>query len=467
MADIATPIAGGSAVEGLRARLRGELIQPADEGYADARKLWNGLIDKRPALIVRASGTADVIAAVNFAREQDLPLAVRGGGHNVAGTASVDGGLVIDLSQMRGVRVDPTRKTVRAGGGATLGDIDHETQAFDLAVPVGVVSRTGIGGLSLHGGMGLLTRKYGLTSDNLLSADVVTADGQLRVASEDEHPELFWALKGGGGNFGVVTSFEFRLHPIGPEVFLALVMYPVAEAPRVLVFFREFMAQAPDEIMAIALLWNAPTDEPIPPEHRGKPIVALAACYAGPPEEGEGAVKPFRELHEPVADLSGSIPYKMAQSLFDSDYPDGRRYYWKSTYLSHLDDEVIVALVEHAERRPSPLTSLDVWALGGAFSRVPPTEAAFARRDAPFLLGIEANWIDLAEDGANVAWAREVFRDMQRFSPGGVYLNFPGFGEEKEALVRAAYGRNYDRLAQVKRRYDPTNLFRSNINIAP
>lgn len=450
-----------------KAKLRGPLLHPGEAGYDEARALWNGMFDKRPALIARATGAADVIEAVNFARETKLPLAVRGGGHNVAGTASVDGGLMIDLSLMRSVRVDPERKVARVSGGATLGDMDHETQAFGLAVPAGVMSRTGIGGLSLHGGLGLLTRKYGLTSDNLVSADVVTADGRLRVASEHQEPDLLWALRGGGGNLGIVTSFEFRLHPVGPEVWLAIVMYPVAAAPKVLEFYRDFMAQAPDEIMALALFWNAPTEEPIPPEHRGKPIIVLAACHSGPFEEGESAVQPFRELYEPVADLSGPMPFKVAQSLFDRDYPDGRRYYWKSTYLSHLGDNVIAALIEHAARRPSPITSLDIWSLGGAMSRVSPQATAFARRDAPFLLGIESNWDDPAADEANIGWAREVFRDVQRFSPGGVYLNFPGFGEEKDELVRAAYGANYERLVALKTTYDPHNLFCLNQNVRP
>jgi FAD/FMN-containing dehydrogenase len=348
-----------------------------------------------------------------------------------------------------------------------LGDVDRATQAAGLAVPLGVVSRTGVAGLALHGGLGFLTRKYGLTADNLLAAEVVTADGRVLTADADHHPDLLWALRGGGGNFGVVTAFEFRAHPVGPEVWAAVVFYPVETAPRVLAFFREFMARAPDELMARAVLWSAPTEAPIPESHRGAPVVVLFACHAGPVEAGEAAVRPFREVAPPVADLSGRMPFLEVQRLFDPDYPDGRRYYWKSAYLRHLDDEAIRTLMGHAARRPSSLTSLDVWALGGAMGRVPPEAAAFAERDAPFLLGIEANWEDPAADAANVAWARAVFADAQRFSSGGAYLNFPGFGEEGTALVAPSYGANYERLRVLKAAYDPGNLFQHNLNIPP
>lgn len=460
-------MADPSAVEQLRASVRGAVLRPGDTGYEEARRVWNGMIDRRPALIVRCSGTADVIAAVAFARDQGRPVAVRGGGHNVSGNAVIDGGVVIDLSPMNGVRVDPERKVARVGGGATLGDLDHETQAFGLAVPVGVVSRTGIGGLSLHGGMGFLLRKHGLSSDNLLAADVVTADGRLLVVDEQNHPELLWALRGGGGNFGVVTSLEFRLHPVGPEAWMAMVLYPVAEAQRVLEFFRDFVPRAPDELMLIAIFWSAPHEEPIPEEHRGAPVIVLAGCHCGPFEQGEQAIQPLRELATPVADLSGPLPFQAAQQLFDPEYPDGRRYYWKSSYLGGLEDEALQVLIEHAARRPSPLSSIDLWALGGAFGRVAPEATAFGRRDAPFLLGIEANWEDAADDEANVGWARGLYREMQRFSGGGVYLNFPGFAEEGEALLRSSFGGNYERLQAIKAKYDPENVFRHHLNIPP
>jgi FAD/FMN-containing dehydrogenase len=458
-------VVGLAAVEQLRRSVRGQVLRPEDAGYETGRKVWNGMIDRRPALIVRCSGTADVVAAVNFARAQNLPVAVRGGGHNVAGNAVCDGGLVIDLSLMNSVRVDPERRLARVCGGARLGDVDHETQLFGLAVPSGVVSRTGIAGLTLHGGLGFLTRRFGLTSDNLVAADVVTADGRLLLVDEHNHPELLWALRGGGGNFGVVTSFEFRLHPVGPEVWMAIVFYPVEQAPQVLEFFRSFMAQAPDELSGIALFWNAPTEEPIPEEHRGAPIIAVAGCYCGPVEKGERAIQPLREIVTPIVDLSGPMPFVAAQQLFDADYPDGRRYYWKSIYLSNLGDEVIQALVAHSARRPSPLTSMDICAAGGAFTRMPADAAAFASRNVPYLLAIESNWDDPAADAANLAWTREVYRDMQRFSAGGAYLNFPGFGEEGEALLRESFAGNYARLQAVKARYDPENFFHHNLNI--
>ncbi len=458
-------VAGLAAVEQLRASVRGSVLQPNQVGYEEARRVWNGMIDRRPALIVQCSGTADVIADVNFAREQDLPVAVRGGGHNVSGNAVIDGGVVIDLSRMRSVRVDPERRTARVQGGARLGDIDHETQAFGLATPLGLMSVTGVAGLTLHGGMGFLMRNYGLTADNLVAADVVTADGRLLVADAHHHPDLLWALRGGGGNFGVVTSFEFRLHPVGPEVWMGIVMYPVEKAPEVLGSLRDFMAQAPDELSVFASFWSAPHEEPVPEEYRGAPALIVGGCYCGPLEQGERTIQPLREADTPFADLSGPMPFLVAQQLFDPEYPEGRRYYWKSTYLRELGDGAITALAENAARRPSPLTSLDLLALGGAFGRVPSDAAAFAERGAAYLVAIESNWDDPADDEANIAWARETARDLQRFSSGGTYLNFPGFGEEGEALIRASYGANYERLQAIKAKYDPENFFRHNFNI--
>ncbi len=455
------------AVESLRTQVRGIVYRPGDDGYEQARKVWNGVIDKRPAVIVRCTGTADVIHSVRFARERHLPVSVRGGGHNVSGSAICDDGVVIDLSPMRSVRVDPVNRTVRAAGGATLGDIDHETQAFGLALPTGVVSKTGIGGLALHGGIGLLTRKFGLTSDNLIAADVVTADGKLITANRDNHPDLLWALRGGGGNFGVVTSFEFRAHPVGPDVWLALVFYPADKAKKVLQFFKTFNQKSPDELNGIILFWNAPEGEPIPEEHRGAPVVICAACYCGPVEQGEQAIKGMREIDTPIADLSGQIPFLSAQQMFDPDYPDGRRYYWKSIYLNDLSDEAVQILIDQAAKRPSTLTSLDVWGLGGAFARAKPGETAFVHRSSPYLIGIEANWDNPADDEANIAWARGVYKELERFSPGGVYLNFPGFQEEDADLLKKTYGENFARLQSIKRTYDPENFFRSNFNILP
>lgn len=452
--------------EELKAQVRGQVWSPETKGYNSARRLWNGMIDKHPAFIAQCTGPADVIAAVKFARAHNLPASVRSGGHNVGGKAVCEGGLVIDLSEMNGVRVSPERSLVRVGAGARLGAIDRETQVFGQAVPVGVVSATGIGGLTLHGGMGFLMRHFGLTVDNIAGADIVTADGQLLVADENNHSDLFWALKGGGGNFGVVTSFEFKMHSVGPEVWLGLVMYPYAKTPQVLTFLREFMPQAPDKLQIIALLWSAPTEEPIPEAYQGKPVVVLAACYSGPLEAGEQAIQPLRTIDTPAVDLSGQMPFVELQRLFDADYPEGRRYYWKSLYLQDLNDSVIDALADYGARRPSKLSSVDVWALGGAIGEADPNETAFFHRKMPYLLGIEANWDDPTEDQANIDWVREGFEEMQQFSPGGAYLNFPGFLEEGEKLLQQSYGTNYTRLQQVKAKYDPDNFFQENFNIS-
>jgi FAD/FMN-containing dehydrogenase len=450
------------ALTELKASLRGSIVRSGDDAYDSARKVWNGMIDRHPAMIVRAVGAADVIAAVNFARAHALPVSVRGGGHNVTGSAVHDDALVIDLSSMRSVRVDPQRQLVRVEGGAKLGDVDHETQAFGLAVPLGLQSLTGVAGLSLHGGLGFLTRTYGLSADNLIAADVVTADGQLILADAEHHSDLLWALRG-GGSVGVVTSFEFQLHPVGPEVWLGMVLYPVAQAKQVLQFIRAKMADAPDELMAISIFWTAASEEYIPEEYRGAPVIVVVAFWAGSLDEGERAIQPFRELGTPIADLSGPLPFVAAQKLFDADYPNGRRYYWKSIYLENLDDAVIAMLAEHAAERPSQLSSVDIWALGGAMARVTPEQGAFFRRDAPFLIGIEANWDEPAHDAANIAWARNLYRDAERFSRGGTYLNFPGMHEEGEDLYKKTFGANYERLREVQRKYDPEGLFRFNV----
>jgi FAD/FMN-containing dehydrogenase len=452
-------------VEEFRKSFRGAILQLGDEGYEGARRIWNGMIDRRPVAIARCTGSADVMAAVRFARERRLPIAVRGGGHNVAGNAICEGGLVIDLTPMREVRVDRSRSVVRVGGGALLGDIDHEVQAFGLAVPVGAVSETGIGGLALHGGLGFLTRKYGLTADNLVSADVVTADGKLITADERNHSDLFWALKGGGGNFGVVTSFEFRVHPLGPEVYFLLTFYPASAAEKVLAFFRSFMPSAPDELMAIAIYWNAPNGEPIPDKHRGAPVMVVVGCWCGPLDQGEEATQPLRRIATPIADLSGPMPYVEAQQLFDPDYPKGLRYYWKSLYLNELSDDVIRLACDAGADRPTPLSTVEVWALGGAMGRVRPEATAFYHRDAPFLLTIEANAEDPETDEANIAWVRRWHQDATRFSRGGTYFNFGGFWEGGEEVLAQSFGANYPRLREVKIRYDPENVFHHNLKI--
>lgn len=452
-------------VEELRKSFRGSILQPGDDGYEGARRIWNGMIDKRPAAIARCAGSADVMAAVRSAREQGLPIAVRCGGHNVAGTAICEGGLVIDLTPMRAVRVDCSRSVVRVGGGALLGDIDHEAQAFGLAVPVGAVSETGIGGLALHGGLGFLTRRYGLTADNLVSADVVTAEGKLITADEENHRDLLWALKGGGGSFGVVTSFEFRAHPVGPEVYFLLTFYPASAAEKVLSFFRSFMPSAPDELMALAICWNAPRGEPIPEAHRGAPVIVVVGCWCGPLDEGDKAVQPLRKIATPIADLSGPMPYVEAQQLFDSDYPKGLRYYWKSLYLNELSDDVIRLACDAGADRPTPASTVEVWALGGAMGRVRPEATAFYHREAPFLLTIEANAEHPATDEANIAWVRRWHEYATRFSRGGTYFNFGGFWEGGEKMLAQSFGANYQRVREIKARYDPDNVFYHNLRI--
>jgi FAD/FMN-containing dehydrogenase len=455
------------AVQAFVEALRGSVLRPGDQGYDDARMIWNGLIDCRPALIVQCTGAADVVDAVNFAREQNLLLSVKGGGHNVAGNAVNDGGLVIDLSKMRGVHVDASTQTVRAQGGALWGDCDRETQLFGLAVPGGVVSTTGVAGLTLHGGVGHLRRKHGLSIDNLLSVDIVTADGQLRRASASENEDLFWAVQGAGSNFGVVTSFEFQAHPVGPMVMVGAIFYPDDLARTVLPAWRNYMASAPEELSSLAFFWNVPPDEPFPPEHHGKPVVILAAVYSGSVEDGEPVVQPLRELAQPLIDLSGPWPWLGLQSGFDALFPAGDLRYWKSRAFAALPEEAIDEIADWAARRPTPLTDITIWHHGGAMSRVDEAATAYAGRDAPFLVTGEASWTDPAQNDEAITWGRDFWAAMGRHSTGGLYLNFPGLGEEKEELVRAGYGANYDRLAALKAKYDPANLFRMNLNITP
>ena len=457
------------AITALAQVLRGRLVQPSDADYDTARAVWNGMVDRHPALIVRCAGAADVVTSVNFAKEHDLRVAVRGGGHNAAGNAVCDDGLVIDLSLMRGVRVDPLARTVRAEGGVTIGELDHESQAFGLAVPMGVVTETGIAGLTLAGGIGWLRRKYGLSCDNLLSADVVTADGELRTASSENNADLLWALQGGGGNFGVVTSFEFRAYPVGPEVFFAFVIHPGTGtgARAALQFYSEWSQSASDDISSFAILWHAPEIEEIPAEHHGVPIVVYLAMYAGDAEEGEASLQSLRDYGSPIADLSGRTSYLEVQSFFDADYPAHEmRYYWKSRYLNELSAEAMDALIRLNEASPSHHSTLDVWQLGGALSRVPPQNTAFGDRSAPYLIGIEANWERPEDDAACIAWGREAFRALEPFSSDREYFNFPGLYEESDKSVRNTFGANLGRLQSVKRKYDPDNLFRLNHNIS-
>ena len=449
----------GEAVQDFRNALQGKLILREEPDYEAARHIWNGMIDKYPGMIVQCAGPADVVHSVNLAREHGLRLSIRGGGHNVAGGAIADQGLVIDLSRMCNVQVDPEHRTARAQGGAKLGDLDAATGPFGLAAPLGVVSATGVAGLTLHGGAGWLMRRDGLSIDNLISVEIVTADGELRTASQHENPDLFWALRGGGGNFGVVTAFEFALHPVGPEVWMAVPIYPLERAQDVISAGRDYLAKAGDDLTVLAVLWSAPEVPEVPTEWQGTPVVILLGCYTGPVDCGEAAIAPLREIGQPIADLSGCMPWVEAQKFLDPDYPDGRCYYWKSVYFDRLDAEVIDVLQRHAEKRPSVLSSIDIWLLGGAASRIAPTATAFWNRHSPYMLGIEANWERREDADANVRWARELFDAMEPYSDGGVYLNFPGFLEDRDALVRAAYGDNAERLRQVKTAYDPEDLF--------
>jgi FAD/FMN-containing dehydrogenase len=467
MIATSAPMLSAEAINGLAGTIQGELIRPGDPDYDEARQVWNGMIDRRPAAIARCRGVADIMACVRFAADHDLLLAVRGGGHNVAGFGTCDGGLVIDLSEMRGVRVDPERRTARAEGGATWADLDRETQLFGLAAPGGIFSKTGIAGLTLGGGQGWLRRTHGMSCDNLLSADVVTADGRLLVASETENADLVWAIRGGGGNFGVVTSFEYRLHPVGPMVAFAGPVYPLEQTARVMDGFRDFVADAPDEINALATWWSIPAVPGFPEEVHGREVLILGAMYAGPPEEGEARLAPLRQLAEPILDLSMTLPYTALQKIFDPFFPWAEeRHYWKSLYLAGLGGDVIEEIVAWVQRRPSPMSMVGVTALGGALARVAPDATAVGERQSPFLFEILANWREPEETESNVAWARDFFAAMERFGTGRANMNFPGLGEDPR-FVRAAVGRNYGRLAALKREYDPTNLFRLNQNIDP
>jgi FAD/FMN-containing dehydrogenase len=459
--------AAPAAAAELAARLDGEVLTEGHPAYDSARRVWNGMIDKRPTLIVRCASTADVAAALEFAREQRLELAVRGGGHNVAGTAVAEGGIVVDLSRMRDVRVDHSRRSVTVQGGATWADVDRATQPFGLATPGGVVSETGVAGLALNGGVSSQRRRDGMTIDNLLSAEVVVADGRLVHASADENADLFWALRGGGGNFGVVTSFEFRLHELGPNVFNQSTAYPIERTRSVLRAYRDTVAEAPDELTADAVVWSLPAMPELPEHLRGLPYVGIESMHAGAPAEGVRVSAPLRALDVPLLDMSDTVKYVDLQRSLDPLFPAGLRYYWKALYLEELTDQAIDAIASWSEERPSPRTIVVVRHLGGAIGRATAEETAFGDRDAEFMLSIDSTWSDPTDDERNIAWTRAFWEDMRRFARGKAYFNFPGLLEEGDSGVRESYGANYDRLAQVKARYDPDNLFRLNQNIRP
>jgi FAD/FMN-containing dehydrogenase len=452
-------------IDKLKDGFEGEILLPGDAAYDSARKIWNAMIDKRPAVIARCATTADVVRGVTFARESALPLAVRGGGHNIAGNAICDDGLVIDLSRMKGAQVEPKRRRVTIEGGATLADLDAVTQAFDLATPVGINSTTGLAGLTLGGGFGWLSRKYGLTIDNLEAAEVVTAAGTVVQASATEHPDLFWALRGGGGNFGVVTRFTFRLHPVGPNVLSGLIVYPIAEAKAVLQQYRDFAAQAPEELTVWVVMRQAPPLPFLPKEVHGQAILALALIYAGDPTEGEPLIAPLRKFGTPLGEHIGVQPYVAWQQAFDPLLTAGARNYWKSHNFTTLADGLFEAVIAAMGTLPSPQTEIFLGALGGAASRPAPDATAYAPRDAQFVMNVHGRWADPADDQHCIGWARDFFKASAPFASGSVYVNFLTADEGER--VRAAYGPNYDRLAQVKRTYDPENLFRMNQNIKP
>lgn len=456
-----------AAIRAFEARLSGSLIRPSDAEYDQARRVWNGMIDRYPALIARCTGVSDVIAAVNFAREQNLLVAVRGGGHNVAGTATCDGGLVIDLSPMKGIQVDPNARTARAQAGVVWGELDRETQRFGLVTPGGEVSETGIAGLTLSGGMGYLRRKYGLSCDNLISADVVTADGRFLKASADETPDLFWGIRGGGGNFGIVTSFEYRLHPLGPEVMAASVIYPYEQAETVLRAWRDYTADLPDEVTSACNIWSVPAIPDFPEVWHNQVVIMVEGLYAGTIEDGKRALQPLREFGTPLADLSGPTRFTALQSEFDSFVPAGNLYYWKSINLDALTDDVVDLTLEAGMNRPTAQTLFVIRHLGGAINRVGAEETAYGDRSALYNLSFDTCWIDPADTERCIAWTRAVWEQAAQHTSKGVYLNFPGFLEEGDALLRRAYGTNYDRLVALKTKYDPDNLFRLHQNIKP
>ena len=457
-----------SAIEQFALSIRGDVLKPEDPRYGE-RPIYNAMHQRRPALIVRCTGTADVVDAVKFARQHNLLVAIRGGGHSVAGHSSCDNGIVIDLTRMRGVDVDPKTRIARVQGGALWGDLDREAQAFGLIVPGGVVSETGVAGLTLGGGEGWVRRKYGLTIDSLLSARVVCADGSVRTASAESEPDLFWALRGGGGNFGVVTSFEFRAHPLGPVVAFAGVFYRVSDAAQVLPRWREYCLASPDEVTSVAVAITMPAAPTLPPPVHNQACLVIGGVYAGSPEEGMRVMQPLRELGTPLADISQPMPFHHVQTAFDPLFPMGKlQSYWKAQNLASLPDAAIEVIAARANQRPSPLTLVVIFQMGGAINNVGATDTAYVERSAPWMSSIDGNWEDRAHNAKNVAWVRESFSQIAPYSTGTTYTNFTGQADEaSDALTSKAYGANMTRLRAIKAKYDPDNFFRINANITP
>ena len=464
MSDTESRQTGKEEIEVLAADFRGAVLRPGDAGYDDARSIWNAMIDRRPSIVARCAGAADVISAVNFAREHDLLLAVRGGGHNVAGNAVCDDGLMLDLSPMNAIRVAPDSKTARVAPGVRMADIDHETAPFGLVVPGGIVSTTGFSGLTLGGGFGWLCRKYGLALDSLRSVDIVTADGRLRRASGTENPDLFWGVRGGGGNFGVVTSFEFDLHEMESEVLAGLVVYPVEDAPEVLRHWWSVIDESPDDLSVWANCFTAPETQFIPEVYRGEKVVATIPCLAGDDEVGESLVSRLREFGDPIADTVEPRPFVEWQRAFDEGYPEGDRYYWKSHNFTAPADGTFDVIAEYARIAPTPETRISITHLGGAVNRVPVDATAYPHRDADFLVNITTRWTDPKRDEECISWTREFFDALAEYATGGTYVNLISEREGEESM---AYRENYDRLVALKNEYDPNNVFRMNQNVEP
>jgi FAD/FMN-containing dehydrogenase len=446
--------------------LRGSLLLTDSPGYDDARSVWNAMIDRRPALIARPLGVSDVVTCVNFARENDVPLSIKGGGHNISGLAVSDGALTLDMSLMRGVWVDPIARIANAQPGCILGDVDRETQVHGLAAVLGFVTKTGIAGLTLGGGFGYLTRKYGWTSDNVLSIQVVTSEGRVVRASEDENPDLFWGLRGGGGNFGVATNFEYKLYPVGPEVMAGAVAWRAEDAGDVVEMYHELVEQAPPELTCPLVLRIAPPAPWLPGDIHGKPIVAVFVCHSGPVDEGEKLVASLKAFGSPVGDIVVPRAYTSQQSILDATQPSGRRYYWKSEYLPGIEPALLGKLIDHAERMVSPHSAVILFPIDGAVAGYAEDHSAVGNRDAKVVLNVTASWENAADDDKNIEWARAAWRDMRGFSTGGTYINFLT-EEETGERVHAAYGKNYERLIDIKTKWDPANLFRINKNITP
>jgi FAD binding domain/Berberine and berberine like len=455
---------GAPTVTELREQVRGEVVTPEDAGYEDARTVYNAMIDRRPGVVVRPANAGDVIAAVGFARENGLDLAVRGGGHSVPGFGTVDDGVVIDLSRMRGVRVDPANRRARAEGGATWGDFNAATHAFGLATTGGIISTTGVGGLTLGGGIGYLDRGSGLSCDNLVSADVVTADGRLLQASEQENPDLFWALRGGSGNFGVVTSLEFQLQPV-KDIYGGPMFFELDDAEAVLRFYREFIVDAPEQFGGFPAWQIAPPLPFIPEERHGQPFLAFVACWSGPLDEGPRALEPLHDVAPVVAEHVGPMPYPALNSAFDALVPPGLQHYWKANFVTELTDEAIAAHLEHGPKVPVVNSTMHIYPINGACHRVGPEDTAFAYRDATFATVIAGMWPDPGQNEANIAWVKDYYDATAPLSEAGGYVNF--MSEDDQDRVQANYGGNYQRLVECKRTYDPGNLFHVNQNIAP